>query len=720
MRFLFFCPYGSYRVHNQVDAVLGLALHARGHQTLVAICDGLLRDCEVLHWEPLAKRAIGCQTCKNTGKEFFELFAQPTVNISSYLTSQDNFEIANWITQIQEKKLAEIFFRDIPLGNYTTSSIITCFKSSVSELDRPDIRQLHLTYLRNGALIALAVQRAIDTFKPDRLICFNARMYPFRIASEIAQRKGLNVLIHERGNSDNRFNFTVNHKTYDSSEIVKYAKLWMDTPLTAEEARRVISHYQARELGKDANLPGFHTVKGRPETLRARLNIPVDAKITGWFTSSEFELNEYDGFVTKLSQLDLIRQLIELFRKRADYLIIRHHPFLIGTKENPPNIAFISELMKLADSAPPNVRIIMPQDSLITYDILPHLDAALASWSTVSNEAAFRGVASAVFPESHSSPAAYRLIDDLSAEGLSHIIQELYDATAECNLQILERCFRFATTYIDRLDFEFRSFGIDKSYEPGIKFKAIEELLPGNDPALDRIVDHLISNSPLHKQPAESQLANPAAEREILTAHRKELLEKRGARRNEPFPPYDAQVEIVAMCQINNSLLYRQRLKNTFILTIPFFLSPQSDSNILVETIKNLENSTSKYLHFAAVSARYEEHFLSTAVEYMTKNDCSWTSTGAWILGNNGEIRGEFLTRRFHLSAPSDIDEFKTISPELSAHLLTTFVFSKDAGLQMLKALKKGSMHSDLLNHLLTLLHSKPEQHIAGPNLGFY
>ncbi len=693
--------------------MLGLSLKIRGHEVNIATCDGIFRDCEVLHWDPPSTKRLGCQTCRNTGAEFFKIFNHTPIPASSLLNLEDGNLADEWLKSIENSDYTQVKFKDYNLGEWSTSSVITCFKAAISELNRPDIRALHYTYLRSSFLVVMLFERMIAKFKPDRIICFNGRMYPYRVAMEVAARHGIDVLVHERGNSDDRFNFALNTRTYDSNHVIKFATKWMDTPLKPSEVSRIIEHYNARELGKDSNLPGFHKKKGDPELLRRRLNIPNDVNLTGFFSSSEFELNKFDGFTTKYSQLEVLRAVTDAFRSRTDYLVVRHHPFLIGSKENPPNSAFISELMKIADSSPPNVRVIMPQDEINTYDILPHLKGCIAPWSSVAIESTFRGVASAVLEESYLNPAAFKKIEDISPRAIEELLNELHSATERCDLDLIRRCFRFGYTYIGRMDIQFNSFGISNTYEPIVKISSAEDLLPGRDPALDRIIDHLTLGTELHAGPTDFTSQDLAIESELLLARRREILEQRKIFQPKP-PTTQPKVAVIALIDLSESMLYKQRHKNTAIYHLKDAeLGDQSN------LVKQLQCAISKidadFVHIAAANARYDENFITAGIETLSSAKKDKVLCGAWIMDNNREICGELLSRRFSPDKPSNCQQFANIDNTVIAEFLTQFIFTKDGIDKILNACTK---EKSIVSWLVSDLKGSSTAILPGPTVG--
>ena len=168
-----------------------------------------------------------------------------------------------------------------------------------------------------------------------------------------------------------------------------------------------------REKGRDLSLPSFYDYTTGYSKVRSKLKIPEDKKITAVFTTSEFEVIDSEDLKDISIQLDLIANLIEIFRKRDDYLIIRHHPFIfghMGYHSHPPDVDFISKAYEQAFNAPENIRFIMPYEELNSYALYWNIDSAITFTSSVGFEATSRAIPSASLSASPFYQSLYRTI----------------------------------------------------------------------------------------------------------------------------------------------------------------------------------------------------------------------------------------------------------------------------------------------------------------------
>jgi len=194
------------------------------------------------------------------------------------------------------------------------------------------------------------------------MVVFNGRFAPYRVAYELSQRLGIYEITHERGFRDSSFVLSDNSICTDTKPIIDISNSWKDVCLSFEQMRTTLIYLQNREKGVDMNWPAFCNFTNDYQTIRYALRIPEDASVLAIFTSSEFEL-AYSGACSSITtQLDRLDNIIELYRTRKDYLVIRHHPHIAGSTSASPEYDFLRRAYQQARNAPANVRIIMPSE----------------------------------------------------------------------------------------------------------------------------------------------------------------------------------------------------------------------------------------------------------------------------------------------------------------------------------------------------------------------
>jgi len=82
-------------------------------------------------------------------------------------------------------------------------------------------RRFSQVYLYSGRLAAVDLTRLLDEETPDYMLLFNERIGPMRIALERAKRRGIRVLVEERGVAPGHLTLHENRQCIDSRGLVE-------------------------------------------------------------------------------------------------------------------------------------------------------------------------------------------------------------------------------------------------------------------------------------------------------------------------------------------------------------------------------------------------------------------------------------------------------------------------------------------------------------------
>ncbi len=499
-KILFFAPFGTFTVHHQLDAVLSLAVRLRGHEAFGVLCDGIFPVCDVLAWSG-QRASADCANCACSGKSLFNSFSLPTLQMREYFSTEEFVEIQQWADALNPEEYFKARWSDAPIGEWIISSVCSFFRITSHQLHQPVVREAHKKFLINGALTYLSLNRIIEQQGPSNAVVFNGRLAVYRVALEAFRRLSIPVITHERGWAQDTFVSFSNSMAIETKPIYECAEAWSDIPLQATEIDRVRSYFINREKGVDVNLTPFLTFQTEHSKVRAQARIPPETPIIALFTTGEYELEFCDDFKTDISQLDLIRALIDIFRDRPEALVIRHHPYIAGDETSPPDKDFLRQAALLALDAPDNVRVIMPGERLSSYALMWNATAVIAPFSMTGVESVSRGVKTFGLYQSPFRPGLSGILKDLTRAGIEASLEELLDSQAKFGVEDLRRLYRFQSSFISRLCTTYRSFGIRDNFGHDIKVTDLNQLRPGMDPALDRLCDHIAHGTPLFELP---------------------------------------------------------------------------------------------------------------------------------------------------------------------------------------------------------------------------
>ena len=662
-KFLFFAPYGWWGIHNQVDAVLAKALEIRGCESLIIRCDGVFQDCPVIGRQlDETWHGLQCSNCHQFGETLFQSFGLPCLQLRTLITLQDEQLVDAWLDQLQPTDYANAHYLDLRVGSWVTSTIYTHFRIAEQGLSDPVVQKAHRNHLRDGLLTYLTFSRLVHEYNPCKVIIFNARFTPYRAAYEAARHQGIPTLVHERGFIDDSFSFFENQTCLSQAPYRQIVEQWQNIPLQEPELKTVSHYFLERELGRNTNWEPFYTSQTTYEEVRSLLRIPPNQKILVFFSSSEDELSFSKEWQTGISHLDFLERLIDIFKERDEYLVIRHHPHIGGIGNNTPEGNFLAKAYKQAETLPSNVRIIMPTEEITSYALLWTTDISLSFFSTVSIEAAARGVTSLVAQQSPYAKGLRFCLTDLDKPSLARLIDKLFQETSLADIEDLRVLYRFTYSYYFRFAKRFNSFGVANRHQLDIRIQSLDDLKPGKDPELDRLCDHLLDNAPLYPQP-ENSVNTYSTDIEIETTFlSKKLEEIQTLRKSIHQKEIDLSLKHSNIEGTRIALVVPMRSsKQEITRSWPLGIQTSRHRKIRVYplTIQDLRLSTESlllqvkavtenYCFIAHDCLQYDEAFLSTGLARLTQIDSSDIQAirfGVWI-EKNGRITESVFTDR--------------------------------------------------------------------------
>ncbi|MEH1867867.1 MAG: FkbM family methyltransferase [Nostoc sp.] len=662
---LFFSPYGFWLIHNQLDAVVATGLQLRGCEVLVIGCDGVYNDCAITRFNNNKEL---CKNCAKVGKNFFEdLFVLPYMQLRNFIENDDYIIANEWVKTVLPQNYKNAKYDSVPIGKWVTSTIHTHFRIADAGLSSNYVQSIHRKYLIDGLVTYNALIRLFNKYQPTNVFLFNGRFAPYRIAFEVARQMKIDVITHERGSIDDSFAFFDNHPTWSYQPPLDCVKAWEEITLTNEELVQTKNYFIKREYGIDINWPAFYNFQTSPVNIHRQLRIPLDAKIFAVFTSSEDELAALEGKVKITTQFDIIKNLIEIFKNRNEYLVIRHHPYIGGNKDTPIESDSLSKAYQQVFSIPENVRVVMPSEQLTSYALLWHTDAAIAFFSTVAIEAIARGVPTATLATSSYEKASRYTIQDTNIEHLNQLVDNLLTDSSKLTSEDLKRLYRFTNAYFFKFSHKFRSIGIKNFYSHDLRFESLDDLQPGNDPTLDKVCNRIMLGSSLDNLP-NNDLDNrlPEQEEDFYKQELQEIENHKILIREQSLNCHNNLVTDICLVaivylkyntsstiesQIPPDYLHQSRYKNIVIYEVND--CELSNYQTIIDSILSLtENIVADYILIANNYTQYDESFISSAIDILTSTDSqdiNGVFTGGWLSTVENRIEdGVFISGVFN------------------------------------------------------------------------
>ena len=510
-RVLCYSPYNIWPLHGMWEITILHALRLRGAELKYVLCDGLYSDCDVFRKAANPRHGLACSECRALVTALMHRMGVAEYEwLGRYLTPDEIEKAHCWEAALDRDALLEATHGDFPVAKWIRSSVHTHLRIRDIDLADSEHEATFRSYLRSGLIACFGLTRLLDTYRPHVLFLFNGRMSSTRVALELANRRGVRVVCHERGRRWENLGISVNGPgenpgTFDT--VKRIFADWKDVPLTADEIRVAGEHMNKRAHGMDLPWDAFSHPPVEAEALRARYGLSPDRPLWALFTSSEDELLDYlIGAIP--TQAEWIERTIAFARAHPEIdLLIRIHPIIAGKKATGQSLTQLKRFRKLCADLPPNAHMIEPDDPISSYSIMDLAAVGLVFFSSVGLEMACRGkavigaarslVSDADFVRTVERRDAYEsLLEDALTVPAGHVDRD-----------VMRRAFRYAYAYYYRFSIPFPLIRMtDKTHGEPL-YDSGEALKPGADSHLDRICGILLAGDPVCKPPGPEERA---------------------------------------------------------------------------------------------------------------------------------------------------------------------------------------------------------------------
>ena len=390
---LCYSPYNLWALHGMWEMTILQALRLRGAHVHYVVCDGLYSDCDV-HWEATNPRdAMSCIECQASVANLANSMKMPFFWLGRYLLPDDFQEARQWAESLATDDFLTATYQDWHIGEWVESSVHSHLRISELDFSHPKIKDAYRSYLYSGLIASLGIDRLLDGYKPDVLFLFNGRQSSTRVAFELARRRGIRVICHERGNLKESLKITENISCISLQSVEQAWQLWKDIPLVPTELEKIVEYMHGRQFGKNLNWRSFSPEPQDTNSVRRNLGLDPSRPLFVLFSSSDDELiahKEWQGPFPK--QMEWIKKTINFVEGHPEMdLIIRVHPNIAGKKATGNNVQQLQEFESLGNHLPRNVRLVMPDDPISSYSLMDLAHLGLVYMSTVGLEMACKG-----------------------------------------------------------------------------------------------------------------------------------------------------------------------------------------------------------------------------------------------------------------------------------------------------------------------------------------
>lgn len=370
----------DWAVHVSWEATIGQALRLRGADVQFITCGGGLERCDrTTTWEA---PPMPCRGCTKYVDDTLDAHGMTRHALSQYWNEED----ASWpeLDEIPSSELINVVSDDYALGRMIDIPV-KWFLLNTRLNEDPIGAVTTRAFLRSARRILRAMTRMLDQLRPTTVVLVNGLFLFERIAAEVCQRRGIDVVNYERGYITDTLLFSRDRlacfgEMGDEWNTVK------ERPLTEGERGDLHKYLEDRMHGRrsiERYWAGvrFDEVPRRLPGRRVALltNLTWDSAVIG-------------KEVAYPSIQEWLDSSIDYFAERPDdELVIRVHPAEVRLAGKPTREPLFEYLAGRAESLPENVKVIGPADPTSSYPLMAGSDAVCVFTSTTGLEAALLG-----------------------------------------------------------------------------------------------------------------------------------------------------------------------------------------------------------------------------------------------------------------------------------------------------------------------------------------
>jgi hypothetical protein len=485
------------------------SLELRGADVQYILCDGLFTDCDMFWAATNPRPPHACTDCQADVTRLVQSMGMDFEWLGRYLTLDERRAARHWERALTHDELSSARHGDWDVAAWITSSVHSNFRRSTLDLDDPEVERTFRSYLYSGLIACLALDRLLDDYQPDLLFLFNGRQSSTRVAFELARRRDIRVVCHERGPRLETLALSVDERCTSLGTLDRFWRDWQDVPLSAGELAALDAQLDARERGTDSSFHAFSPPPQPVDSVRAQLGLRADRPAWVVFTSSDDEIvaeEEWQGpFATHHKWVE--RTVAYAAAHPEIDLVVRIHPNTSSSRSTGSNVVQLKELTELGHRLPPNAQMVMPDEELSSYALMDIATVGLAYHSTVALELACKGKETVVAGANMvaGKPFVHTVDDAARYEALLDPLLRL--APGAVSDEVRRLAWRYAYGRFFRTCVPFPLVHMPDGHTGVLRYNTLDALLPGRDEHLDRVARILLEDEPTALPPREAERA---------------------------------------------------------------------------------------------------------------------------------------------------------------------------------------------------------------------
>jgi hypothetical protein len=512
-RILCYSPYNRWALHGQWEMTVLQSMRQRGADVHYVLCDGLFTECDQFWAATEPRPSDACTQCQAMVTSLVHRHGMDYTWLGRYLLLDEPRTARAWVKGLSRDELLTARYGDYEVGRWIRSSVHSHFRRSALDPTEPPVERALRGYLYSGLVACFALDRLLDDHRPDVLFLFNGRQSSTRVAFELARRRGIRSITHERGPRKETLALAVDTDCVDLSPFGRYWDDWGDVPLTEPELEAIVAHLYERERGIGLNWKALTAAPQPVEEVRDALGLSVNRPAWVVFTSSDDEIVSEATWAGDFpSQRVWLERTIAFARAHPEIdLVVRVHPNTGSRRSTGANRRQLEQLAALRATLPPNARMVDAAEDISSYTLMELATVGLAYHSTVALELACKGKATVVAAGSAVTGLPFVHTVERAAE-YEAMLEELAAIPAGATSpEVARLAHRFAYGMFFRLPLDFPLVSMPSPSVGVTQWTDLAQLRPGRDAALDRCARILLRGEQVCPPPGPEERARDYA-----------------------------------------------------------------------------------------------------------------------------------------------------------------------------------------------------------------
>jgi len=475
------------------DRILSLALRLRGANVIPIYCDQLQKhECNVY-----AGRWMGtsfnkaCASCVNFSWHLWPSSLFNSIPLSSAISASQRKQIKAEVETLRNGEWAHLIQDGLPLGQWSQDILVNSYMVGDYTLVE-EHEAIGRAYIENLKILTASYQNILSKINPDRVISNDSFYGMWGILQLLSIKNGIPFYSQWEGDRKDAWCYAYN----DAAMNLNFTKPWkafLQQPFDTQQRSKIDSWVKNRVKGEDmilntAAVGAHHTDDFSIDILTRNKPKALLCANVIWDCAA---LNKQVVFA---DMMDWIIKTIDWFAQHPQYdLLIKPHP----VEENPLLPLTVETVKRSLEKKniklPPNVHLMSAKVKMTVYDMFPHVDVGLVHTSSVGME--MSAIGKPVITSARSCYRGFGFTNDAQTQEeyfalLDKALTKQLDFNPNERIELAYKFIYFYRfhyyTKIGIMEYEF-------SKEPKVLIEHIDQLKPGNNPALDYIVDAILN-----------------------------------------------------------------------------------------------------------------------------------------------------------------------------------------------------------------------------------